>query len=393
MKRSLLCLALFGIAAVLGGCPIYSNQSDYRVCNGSGCFDCPDPTYSSMCVPWSCSTDSDCGGSYSCSFGQCVAPGSQQPGSMQPDCSVSGCPVGEVCRLAGGVASCVVVAPAAGDDGGGPVADATAVQDAVSDALLALDAPPEGQAFDASHVSDSGEAASDAPLADSSAPVDGSPAIDATPPVSCNADGDCALGSKCIDGQCTRQSELCSDGSQCAVSGDSCVNGICVPHCSASSPCPSGYACDFGRGVCDINPGPCTGSGTSSCLGGAVCVESHCVPPCGVAEGGAACASGQICVNDGCIPEQKALFSCRNDGASGQLANACDSTSVCLHHDCYVACDGDGGGCAPSACKQVTVTAGTYAVCATATSLGSDCDLATGAACQGTGVCIDGYCR
>ena len=76
-----------------------------------------------------------------------------------------------------------------------------------------------------------------------------------------------------------------------------------------------------------------------------------------------------------------------------QLANTCDPASVCLHHDCYVACDGDGGGCAPSDCKQVTVTAGTYAVCATATTLGSDCDFATGATCPGTAVCIDGYCK
>jgi hypothetical protein len=211
--------------------------------------------------------------------------------------------------------------------------------------------------------------------------------------MACNANGDCSVGGWCIDGQCVVTAQLCSDGSQCAVAGESCVNGLCVPQCSASTPCPAGYGCDFGLGVCDINPDPCTGGGASSCQGGAVCVESHCVPPCGATEAGASCPSGQACVNGGCIPDQKALFSCKNDGASGQLANSCDPASVCVHHDCYTACDGDGGGCPATQCKQVTVRAGTYAICGTPTTLGSDCDFAAGAVCPSSGVCVDGYCK
>jgi hypothetical protein len=122
-------------------------------------------------------------------------------------------------------------------------------------------------------------------------------------------------------------------------------------------------------------------------------VESHCVPPCASAVGTAPCSGGQVCVNGGCIPDETALFECKNDGQSGLLANQCDTTTICLHHDCYPACDADGGGCGTLECKQVTVKAGTYAVCAPHSTLGSDCDQAAGAACSDGGVCIDGFCR
>jgi hypothetical protein len=391
MKRALLCLAVLGTAAFLGGCPIYSNQSDYRVCNGAGCFDCPDPSYSDMCVPWSCSTDSDCPYGYSCNgVGQCsVASSGDDASSPSPiaDCSVVGCPAGQVCKLAGGTTSCVTLG---GTEDAGPWADDATVTDdgslpteASTDAATAQEA-----AADAATSPDTGEGTTP-----TEAGADDALSSEAAAAATCNANGDCAVGALCVDGVCTAQANLCSDGSQCAAAGYSCVNGLCVPTCSASTPCPSGYACDFGLGVCDLNPAACTGSGTSSCVGGSVCVESHCVPPCSQAEGGPACPTGQLCVNGGCIPDQKALFSCRNDGASGGLANTCDSTSVCVHHDCYVACDGDGGGCPASQCKQVTVHAGTYAVCGTPTTLGSDCDYASGSTCPSAGVCVDGYCR
>jgi hypothetical protein len=103
-------------------------------------------------------------------------------------------------------------------------------------------------------------------------------------------------------------------------------------------------------------------------------------------------------VNGGCIPDEGAVFTCTNDGQNGQVANSCDPTAICLHHDCYNACgqaDGGSGTCAdPSAvCKLVTTETGTYAVCATATNLGSDCDPAQGKGCAVGQVCIDGSCR
>ena len=408
-KRAWLSVAVLGVAAFLAGCPIYSNQ-DYRVCTGTTCYDCPDPNYSNMCVPWSCSTDSDCGNGYACTGdGLCASSalfdsGSGDDASLTSDCSVTGCPSGQVCVLSGGVASCQTVSfgtdAGAQQDSTAPVSDASSdsslVQDASSDGAADGWTLPEGSAVDSpvdgGQASDAGDdAVSSEASAGDGGEAGSSPEASAS--VACNAGGDCSVGSFCVDGQCVPQAQLCSDGSQCAVAGDSCVDGFCVPTCSASAPCPSGYQCNFSLGVCNVNPSPCTGGSTSSCQGGAVCVESHCVPPCSTDDGGAACPSGQACINGGCLPDQKAVFTCHNDGSSGQLANACDTSSVCLHHDCYTACDGDGGGCPASQCKQVTVHAGTYAVCGTASTLGSECDLATGAACGSSKACVDGYCR
>src|SRR5579864_9522856 len=104
MKRALLGVSVVAVATVLGGCPVYSG-SDYRVCDGQTCYDCPDPSYSGMCIPWSCSTDADCAGGYSCATsGQCTA---GAPPAPSADCSTTGCAAGEVCLLSGGVAQCV----------------------------------------------------------------------------------------------------------------------------------------------------------------------------------------------------------------------------------------------------------------------------------------------
>lgn len=366
MKRLLLGITVLVGAAILGGCPIYPSSSgnEYRVCDGTGCYSCPDTSYSGACIGWQCNTDTDCGTGYVCSASSACVPAPPASYDAGNDCSVTGCPDGYVCKLSNGVAQCV--AHAGGTDGG-----------AATDA---------GTGTDASSTSDAGNMSDASDAATIAGP--------------CNGDGDCGgHGARCVDGQCTSQVDLCSDGSQCVVSGYACVDGLCEATCSASQPCPSGFACDFTRGVCNLNPGACSGSGASSCQGGAVCVEGHCAPPCSSAEGGPACAAGLVCVNGGCIPDQAAHFSCANDGDEGQLANACLTGFTCLHHSCYPSCNVDaGGGCpssAPSgiACKNVTIETGTYGVCGTASTLGSECDPAQGKACTGSAVCVDGYCK
>jgi hypothetical protein len=369
MKRLLLGIAMLGIAALLWGCPIYSGN-EYRVCQGSGCYSCPDTTYSGACINWQCSQDSDCDDGYVCSGGTC-SPGSTYPpdagDDASDDCSVTGCPSGYVCKLSNGAAQCVALSGSdagAGDTGAGDT----------------------GAGDTGASSGDTGTGGGDA--------SDGS-----TYGVTCNADGDCTgSGSRCVDGKCAAEVGLCSDGTQCIAAGSACVDGLCEAQCSSTQPCPSGYGCDFTRGVCNLNPGPCSGSGASSCQGGATCVEGHCVPPCDPsAEGGATCAAGQVCVNGGCIPDQGATFACANDGDQGQLANTCPSTAICLHHDCYPACPLDAAptaaGCsAGTTCKDVTIETGIYAVCAAAGTLGSDCDPAQGKACA-SGVCINGSCQ
>jgi hypothetical protein len=371
MKRLLLGIAILGGAAILGGCPIYPSQNEQRVCDGTGCYSCPDTSYSGACIPWQCSSDSDCASGYVCADQGTCLPAPPVAPDAGGDCSVNGCPDGFICKLANGVAQCVALG--GGDAGGTADAGSPHADGGHGDAASSGDSASQGDGSDGS----------------------------TTAPVPCNADTDCGgHGAKCIDGQCAAQIGLCSDGSQCVVQGSACVDGVCEARCNTTTPCPSGYGCDFTRGVCNLNPGACTGSGTSSCQGGAVCVEAHCVPPCSAsAEAGAACATGEVCVNGGCIPDQAATFACANDGDQGLLANVCQTGFTCIHHDCYSACDPDAGtGCTGATsnggtvCKNVTIETGTYGICATPTMLGSDCDPAQGKSCA-TGVCVDGYCK
>ena len=409
MKRVLLGALVAGLAAVLGGCPIYSTSRDYPACNQNGaCFDCPYGSSPSdgTCVPWQCTSSADCPAGFACSGYSCVlAPDAT-------DCS-GGCPTGYICKLAGGATQCVPAgttgsdagrsADATADDGAGgdSTPDVGSVADVHVEGASPLDGSAPADAADSATVSDgkAGDASPSSDASDAASPGDAAEAstvADSGSPSVCNADGDCGgSGAKCIDGRCTPQNRLCSDATQCVVPTDSCVNGVCEPHCNAGAPCPAGYECDFVRGVCSLNPAPCEGSGPFTCQGGSTCVENRCVAPCAPGDAAGSCPSGLVCVNGGCIPDEAATFDCKNDGQGGVLATTCAPTDICLHHRCYAGCDPDAGSSACSdqamACKQVTVGAGTYLVCGGATNLGSDCDPAVGKYCS-SAVCVDGYC-
>jgi hypothetical protein len=398
MKRLLLCVSILVNVCVLSGCPIYSTSPDSQACGPYGCYDCPagSSPADGACIPWSCISSNDCPAGYTCgassrSLGHvCVPIPSSTSGSADAsDCS-AGCPSGYVCKLSGGQTQCVLANRPPADAGG--AVDAWSLPDS---AIVGSDTSTAEE--DSAASPDSSDASDAARATDGSSPSD-STSSEAATVVACNANADCSGGDTCINGQCTAPSELCSDTTQCITGGEACVNGICVPHCSAgaeSVPCPSGYLCDFTRGVCRLNPTQCAGSGTANCQGGSTCVEGRCVAPCVSSDSGAVCPAGEICVHGGCIPNEAASFACKNDGQSGSLATSCSSSQICLHHDCYAACDPDANSpCAdPSAsCQSVTVNAGTYVVCAAASTLGSDCDMAVGKPCS-SGVCIDGYCR
>lgn len=356
-------MSLFGVgAAVLGGCPIYPDGGDQRVCGGNGCYTCPDPYYSGSCSAYSCNYDSDCPSNYQCINNQCVSGSSPDSGRgcTQPsdcasgqncgtdgqchagDCSNTGCPSGFQCKLSNGTLQCVGGTPR---DGG-------------------------GDASDAGHDS----------------------AI-----TGCQSDTECTAqgaGAKCLDGTCVKATDQCFDGTQCP-SGDQCVAGVCTPACDTHA-CPTGYSCDS-KGLCTGNPTPC-GTGGATCAGGTTCVEQHCVPNCGV---GNTCATGLVCVNGGCIPDQKPQFICPADGTMGDGSPGnCAVGSVCLHHSCYIGCTPDDAGGTGSCraadkfnlCKAVATSSGSFNVCGSATNLGSDCNPTQGKNCD-AGVCIDGYCR
>jgi hypothetical protein len=134
-RKAWVSFVLLGLGAVvLGGCPIYPESQDHRVCLQSGqCFSCPNDYYSSDCYAYACGSDYDCPGGYVCSsYNTCVsgggypvdatAPGNScgRPSDCAPgyncgaddqchpgDCSNTGCPSGYQCKLSNGTLQCV----------------------------------------------------------------------------------------------------------------------------------------------------------------------------------------------------------------------------------------------------------------------------------------------
>lgn len=352
MQRTLLSLALVLTGIVVAGCPIYPDERGERVCRGGTCYSCSSGR-DDDCVSWYCRAAGDCPSDYLCDVNhRCVALGggsTPTPGTTPTcarpsdctsdqncgadnlchsgDCATSGCPGGFICKLASGKPVCVP--STTGTDGGQPP---------------------------------------------------------------CQTDAECAqttAGSKCLSGTCAAPSEQCSDATQCKGSS-LCVQGACIPACSASAPCPNGFSCDLAKGVCTGNPTPCATS--EQCGGGLTCIEQHCVDTCGP---GGTCSGDLVCVGGGCVPDERPRFSCTTEGEKAE----CQAGSVCLRHNCYIACEADAGAEACKTtdrfdqCKPVSAGAKTVHVCGSSTNLGDECDVAAGRSCASPLVCIDGFCR
>lgn len=342
MMKHILSFSLVGLGAIaLAGCPIYSDDQsrDYVLCAGDDCFRCPAPFISDDCSTIYCRTNSECGSDYVCSAsGRCAPPATVTPACTEPSQCASGtncgadgrCHAGD-CSTSGCPSSYVCKL-----DGGAP-------------ACVRID--------DNNNTS------------------------------TCKSNNDCPTpaGSKCLSGTCVAPADQCVDATQCA-SGSQCVDGVCTPSCSASKPCPTGYACDD-KGVCTGSNGTCSSS--SECSGANVCVQRHCVAPCNAGQ----CEGGLVCVDGGCMPNQQPIFTCDAEGQRDR----CQEGSICLRHSCYIACDAAQGNAdctnadAFNECKTVTTSSGDYSVCGSASNLGNDCDPTR--ACTQPLLCIDGYCR
>jgi hypothetical protein len=353
MKRNFI-IGFFGLsAAALLGCPVFSG-------GGGGSETCNAAEYAAGCIP--CYSGYDCNPGQICDGTYCIATpghdaGSPDTGEDGGDCSTTGCGKGQICAVVDGGAVCI--------------------------------ANPDGGGRDGS--TDSGT--------DSGPPFTG-----CINNAACNTDG--GTGALCLDGTCVSAANQCTDTTQCPNS-EQCVQGACVPACSASMPCPTGYACQFPgdagtTGVCTGNPTPCgAAADAGTCAKGTTCVDEHCVADC--SSGDASCPAGLICVDHGCVPNQRPVFVCDTDGQSGDgKKGECDVGSICLHHSCYISCNPKGSSSCETAakfneCKEVTESTsdggtGTYYVCGSSTNLGNQCS-PTGTQCPGSEVCIDGYCE
>lgn len=337
MKRIFSFFVLGGLGvAILGGCPIYSSSSgNSQVCTADACFACSGSSYDpSQCSPWTCGDNSDCPSGYDCTAGSCKA-------TTGTTCaSPADCPSGSVC----------------GTDKKCHPGDCTTFGCAT------------GYTCKVAGGKASCEKNGTTPSCDATA---------------------CATqisGGKCLNGTCVAPADQCTDQTQC-VNGK-CVNGVCTPECSATKACATGYSCDIAKGVCTGNPNPC-GPNNNTCTGGTTCVDNHCVTPCN----NGTCSGGLVCVAGGCVPNGKPTFVCNKEG----VQDVCATGSLCLHHNCYIACDGSPNSCIAAdkfnVCKDVTTTSGSYKVCGSDSNLGSECDVTLGKTCTNAGACIDGFCR
>jgi hypothetical protein len=341
MKAFFFRAAAVAAAALSCGCPVYPDEGDSRVCTPDGCFDCPDHKYSGACGPAHCASSSDCSTGYICGRGNvCVLGGSRDAGALGSSCTTPaecpsgwtcgwdyachagdcsgevGCPSGYQCTVSKGRAQCSS-GPGGDSDAGsresgtdGSPPDAQPVVQPNEAGFLDTGAGAIVQPNEAGFL-DTGAGAIVQPN-EAGPPDTGADAFSTSPNgAACNADWQCAgAGAKCIEGQCTAADHLCADAIQCPAGSPVCVDGRCAPRCSAGDPCPTGFACDFNRGACSVNPGSCTCD--AQCLGGTKCVESRCVAPCASGDADTACPIGQVCINSGCMPHERVLPSCKN---------------------------------------------------------------------------------
>lgn len=142
--------------------------------------------------------------------------------------------------------------------------------------------------------------------------------------------------------------------------GNICVNGECVPRCTAGEefPCPAGLTCDSSTGTCkDPSCGGVScprdqicrgGSCKAACDGivcphGIACRNGACVDPCK----GVACAPGQVCAGGYCLPGCNAC-----GGVACAAPTSCDSsTGACSDASCPMGCP-TGTYCDHGACKD-----------------------------------------
>jgi len=374
MKRLSLVGLVGVLASVLAGCPIFDDGPGNGYgsgCPGNDCFN-PAPE---------CTTAAECGLNETCGSDQKCHTG---------DCTIWGCASGTCVTHDDQTASCDDGSGGSGATGGSGTSSggtgAGAGPNVVycgnpDDCASGETCAPETycKAGDCNAVGCIYGYSCDAP----------SGLCKFSNPAACGTDGDCLdAGFACVSGICTAPEDQCFDGGQCGGVGK-CVGGKCITSCSTDATCSDAYTCDTALGTCSTPAKAC--AITKDC-GDAitVCVEGACVPR----SVNGACPSGTAWVENGCVPDQKAKFTCVVDGTQDQ----CAMSSLCLHHGCYISCEGSASAACDNLpeinlCKTVTSTSGEHQVCGSSSTLGGECDPQAGVACVVGKICVDGYCK
>jgi hypothetical protein len=193
---------------------------------------------------------------------------------------------------------------------------------------------------------------------DVDADSEGSDAVDAGP--ACATAADCPAASPCMVATCDAgvcavapqaDGTVCDDGSPC-TEGDACAGGVCVAKplsCDDGNPC-TDDAC--------VQPTGCAHQdNTLACDDGDVCSQGD-VCAAGKCTAGAvktACDDGNVCTDDSCDAKAGCVHGA--NAASCQLADACQLGTVCSGGACTGGsakpCD-DGNPCTADGCDSKT---------------------------------------
>lgn len=301
MKRNALVAALPALM-LLGGCPVYFNESDDSGhCVGSGCDGTVDE----------CDSDLDCGEGYICESDQCL------PGSRTQTCVTHGdCDAGEYCS-----ATTLECTPS-----GSCTSDGDCASGFECDFRNTCVPTETGHCYDTSDCT-SGQACVEnvcrnlEDVCQFTYQCAGSEevCVDNHCTGICTEDSECGSGQHCLNSYCVADPTECTSTDQCS-GGAHCVDGRCLVGCASSAECSSGEVCgedSFCRPAwapspfCDDN---------SDCREGHVCHMGACRTPCptGTADECqrfdsqlTVCANDNLCYSDNeTMPECATAIEC-----------------------------------------------------------------------------------
>lgn len=195
----------------------------------------------------------------------------------------------------------------------------------------------------------------------------------------CEADGVCAEGLVCAQGQCRPPEETCQFNHECGPGEVVCIDAGCAPTCSSTSPCPNPTLQQCVDGICEsVTPpkGQCVLN--EDCGSAAVCIDSSCYSAC---DDQNPCDSGLYCDDGACVVDSRPKPFCQDD-------DDCQPGHPCVGGICRTPCD------THMTCRTFDVQFNFCSdenFCVTTNEATSNClnslDCATGSDC------IDGICR